>query len=110
MVVGAQVERTKVDTDRDRAYVEAETQRTEREHTARMAELSVKRELALLEYATKRDMKLSDVKAALSQTAMKLRTQRELAGADNQLKAAAQVATPAIEPPGRAQNGRAFQQ
>lgn len=110
MVVGAQVERTKVDTDRDRAYVEAETQRTEREHTARMAELSVKRELALLEYATQQKVSLDRVKSDLARTAMTLKTQRELAGADHQLRAAEQVAKPAFEPPGRAKPGRAFQQ
>jgi hypothetical protein len=110
MVVGAQVERTKVDTDRDRAYVEAETQRTEREHEARMAELSVKRELALLEYATQQKVSLDRVKSDLAKTAMTLRTQRELAGADRQLRAAEQVAKPAFEPPGRAKPGRAFQQ
>ena len=110
MVVGAQTERTQVDTDRDRAYVEAETQRTEREHEGRMAELSVKRELALLEYATQQKVSLDRVKADLAKTAMTLRTQRELAGADRQLKAATQVAKPAFEPKGRAQPGKAFQQ
>ena len=110
MSVGAQVERTKIDTDRDRAYVEAETQRTEREHQARMAELNVKRELALLEYATSQKMSLDRVKADLAKTAMTLRTQRELAGADRQLRAAEQVAKPLVEPPGRAEPGRAFQQ
>jgi hypothetical protein len=99
-----------VDTDRDRAYFDAETQRTEREHQARMAELSVKRELALLEYATQQNVSLNKVKADLAKTAMTLRTQRELAGADRQLKRAEQVAKPAFEPPGRATDGRAFQQ
>lgn len=110
MVVGAQTERTQVDTDRDRAYVEAETQRTEREHVARMSELTLKRELAILDYATKRNMGLDKVKAELAKTAMTLRTQRELAGADHALRAAEQVAKPAFEPSGRAQPGRAFQQ
>ena len=109
MVVGAQVERTKVDTDRDRAYVDAETQRTEKEHQARMAELSVKRELALLEYATQQKVSLDKVKSDLAKTAMTLRVQKELAGADNQLRAAEQVAKPAFEPKGRAPDGRAFQ-
>jgi hypothetical protein len=110
MVVGASVERTKVDTDRDRAYVEAETQRTQREHEARMAELAVKERLAMLEYATQQKVSLDRVKADLAKTAMTLRTQRELAGADNQLRRAEQVAKPAFEPKGRAQNGKAFQQ
>lgn len=103
-------ERIQRDTDRDTAFVQAETERTQSEHQARMAELSVKRELAILEYATSQKVSLDKVKADLAKTAMQLKTQKELAGADRNLRAAQQVAKPAVEPPGRAPNGRAFQQ
>jgi hypothetical protein len=64
----------------------------------------------LLEYATQQKVSLDKVKADLAKTAMTLRTQRDLAGADHQLRRAEQVAKPAFEPPGRAQPGKAFQQ
>lgn len=94
------------DTDRDLIYVQSETQRTQQEHTARMAELTVKRELALLDYANKRNLNLDKVKAELARTAMTLQTQTNLAHTNNQAK---QVAKPAFEPKGRAPNGQAFQ-
>lgn len=100
--------RIQKDTDRDTVYVQAEMARSQAEHQARMQELQVKRELAMLEYANKRQMALEDVKASLAETALKLKVQKELAAAD-QVMAAKQVATPAVEPPGRAPNGQAFQ-
>jgi hypothetical protein len=96
------------DTDRDLTYVEAETERTRNEHQARMSELQLKRELAMLDYANKRDISLTQVKADLTKTALELRVQKELAGVDQVLKAK-QVADAAIEPPGRAPDGEAFQ-
>lgn len=96
------------DTDRDLTYVEAETTRTENEHAARMSELQVRRELALLDYANKREISLSEVKADLTKTALELRVQKELAGVE-QVLAAKQVANPAVEPAGRAPDGQAFQ-
>jgi len=105
-----QVEMEKVqnDTDRDLTYVEAETARTQSEHEGRMKELAVKRELALLLYANTRQITLDQVKASLTETALELRTQKELAAASNAM-AAKEVAHAAIEPPGRAPNGQAFQ-
>lgn len=94
------------DTDRDLAYVQAETARSQSEHQARMAELGVRRELALLDYANKRGLNLDKVKAELAKTAMTLQTQERMANANNQAR---QVAKPAFEPKGRAPNGQAFQ-
>ena len=96
------------DTDRDLTYVEAETTRTQNEHEARMRELSIKRELAILAYASDQKTTIDKVKGSLAETALELRVQKELAGAANVLKAR-EVANPAIEPPGRAPNGEAFQ-
>lgn len=97
--------RDATDTDRDRVYVQAETDRTAKEHEARMSELALKRELALLDYANKNQMKLEDVKAKLADTTIKANLQRELA----QMSNASQVMEPPTEPPGRAPDGQAYQ-
>lgn len=97
--------RIQVDTDRDRAYVEAETMRTQAEHQARMAELNIRRELAMLDYANKREITLEQIKADLADSAMKLKVQKELSMLEG-----GQVATPPTEPAGRALPGHAFEQ
>ena len=102
-----QMEDIQNDTDRDVTYIEAETERTQSEHTARMEELRVKRELAMLDYANKHQIKLDELKTKLADTALKLRTQKELATAAR--VGAPQVASPAMEPAGRAPNGQGFQ-
>lgn len=98
----------KIDTDRDTTYVQAETERTRNEHTARMKELEEKFNLAVLDYSNKRGIAQDKVKADLAQTVMKLRTQKDLAGMRT-AKDAPQVATPPTEPAGRAPDGEAFQ-
>lgn len=105
--------RIKRDIDRDSVYVQAEDRRTQNEFQSRREELSVRRELALLEYANKQKLSLDTVKAKLADTAMRLKTQKELAAAtlstDLHKHHNPQVATPAVEPPGRAPAGQAFQ-
>ena len=107
--------RIKRDTDRDTIYVQAETQRTQTEFMSRREELAVRRELALIEYANKTQQTLEAIKAKLADTVMKLRTQKELAlGATavdlhKHRNPTPQVASPAVEPPGRAPAGEAFQ-
>lgn len=113
-LIQADLQMDKSDTDRDLVYVQAETDRTVKEHEARMQELAVKRELAMLEYANKNKIALDQIKAHLADTALKLRTQKELAGAAGALDIhkhynPPQVAAPAVEPPGRAPAGQAFQ-
>jgi len=90
-----------VDTDRDTAYVEAMAQRDQTTASVRIQELNIKRELALLDYANKRNIALDQVKAELAKESMKLRVQKELTGIT-------QVAEPLVEPPGRASDGHAF--
>lgn len=102
----ATVAKSKADTDRDTVYVNAEAQRTQIEHEARMAELSLRRELAILEMANKKDLTVEQIKSDLARDVMKLNTQVKLAGADGH---GPQVATPPTEPPGRAPNGEAYQ-
>lgn len=107
--------RIKRDIDRDTVYVQAEQQRTVAEQQGQMAELALRRELAMMEYANKNQMQLNEVKAQLAETTMKLQTQKELAGASigadlhKHKNPTPQVASPAIEPPGRAPDGEAFQ-
>lgn len=102
MTVGATLQKSQVDTDRDMVYVEAETQRTANEHQARMAELEVRRELAMLDYANKREMTLEQVKAKLADTAMKLQVQKDLSKPP--------TITPPSEPTQHAPDGQAYQQ
>ncbi len=103
----------------DGARVQAENSRTVVNHIERLHELSTERELAMLKYATMHNMKLEDVKGALAKTAMTLDTQRELNATDNLADlhkhhtAGAhphEVAPPPGQVPGRAGNGRAFEQ
>jgi len=105
--------RIKRDTDRDTAYVQAETTRTSNEFDARMRELEMKRELALLDYANKRELSLDTVKKELANTAMKLRTEKELAAAERAADGAGgkqhePVIKPVAELPGKAPPGQSF--
>lgn len=100
--------RIKVDTDRDVALVQAQAQKNQNDAQARMAELQIKREIALLDYANKKDLQLNEIKADLAKESAKLSTQKELAGLSH-VMATKQVAAPSVEPPGRAPNGQAFQ-
>ena len=106
------MQKIKVDTDRDTVYVQSEQERTRIVAETRMREIEVKRELALLEYANRHQISLENVKAMLAKTAMTLAAQKQLAGVSHavDLHKNKQVARPAAEPPGRAANGRAFEQ
>jgi len=114
IAASATVEKSKMDTDRDTAYVQAETERTAQESASRREELQMKLYLAQLDYANKNNLQLQDVKAHLAEVAMKLNVQKELStasiAADVHKHHSTQVATPAVEPAGRAAPGQAFQQ
>jgi hypothetical protein len=107
------LQKVKVDTDRDTVYVQAEQERTRGANEARMREIEVKRELAMLDYANKHQISLENVKAMLAKTAMTLTAQKQLAGighaVDLEKHRTPQVAKPAVEPPGRAPTGKAFE-
>ena len=114
----------------DGQKVQAEQHRTLTEATVKLHELQLKHDLALLEYANRNSMNLNQVKANLAKTAMTLDTQRQLNAADNAAdrarqrppepnrpgrRAHPQRSTPPLAPapdqvPGRAGNGRAFEQ
>lgn len=77
------------------------------EATIALHELQMRRELAMMDYAARHQITLEQVKAQLAKTAMTLDTQKQLSARRN---GGGQVATPAVEPAGRAANGRAFEQ
>lgn len=112
-------ERTMRDTDRDSAYVALETERTRVTAEARIAELQLRRELALLDYASKHELKLEDVKKELAINGAKLDLQRELSTlpspsevgqiARAEVPVPSQVVSPPSEPAQHAPNGQAYQ-
>lgn len=104
----ASLRKMEIDTDRDTAYNDSMFRRDETNAQVRMQELIIKRELAMLEYANTRNVSLDNIKADLAKESMRLRTQKELAGAAH--AAAKQVAATDMEPVGRAENGHAFEQ
>lgn len=99
-------EKIRVDTDRDAMAIQAQADRTRVEREASLAELAIRRELAMLDYANRYQMSLDRVKADLAKTTMQLRAQLDLSGDDGK---GPQVAEPAIEPEGRAPDDEAFQ-
>ena len=107
MTTAASVEKSRIDTDRDTAYVEAETQRANDNAQAKREELQVKYQIAVLEYANREKLSLEKAKVELAKLSMTLGVQKELAAQDARME---QVATPAVEPAGRAQPGHAFTQ
>jgi hypothetical protein len=115
------------DIDRDTIYVEAENERTRTAASTKMAELALRRELAMLDYANKNQLTIEQIKAKLTLEGSKMDLQRELAQfghvsaqearvTDAKLgnqqavveKAVEQVATPAVEVPGRAPDGQGY--
>lgn len=92
--------------DRDTAYVQAENERTAMDHSAKMQELALKRELAMLEYANNQRISLEKVKADLAGKAMEINATKELVGLNAK---ANQLPKPPVEPPGRAPAGQSFQ-
>jgi hypothetical protein len=75
-------ERIRVDTDRDTAYNQSLANRDQINAQAKLQELQVKRELAMLEYAMQEKVSLEKVKADLARTAMIEGTRKELAAAE----------------------------
>ena len=107
LMAQVQMMKAKLDTDRDRVYVEAESARTQIERDTRLAELEAKTRLEMLKYANERQVSIQEVNAEIAQTVMRLQTQKELASKERH---AEQVAVPGTEPPGRAKPGHAFEQ
>jgi len=104
-IAGQTIQKHKIDVDRSHENIYAETKAQEVQTNAemRIRELMVKRELAMLQYATQEKISLDQIKEKLASNSMKLRVQKQMAGVG-------QVMTPVVEPPGRAEEGHAFEQ
>ena len=107
-----QKHKIEVDTDRDVIYNQTMADRDRTTAQARMDELLIKKELAMLEYASKRNISLDQIKADLAKEGMRLKTQKELAFAAREphIPAHPQVAPTSMEPVGRADSGHAFEE
>lgn len=101
----ASVEKMRLDSDRDLIYTQAQTQRDSTNAQFKYQELLLRRELAMLQYATQEKISLDTVKAKLASDAMKLQLQRDLSSDGS----GPQVVQPMAEPEGRAPEGQAFQ-
>lgn len=98
--------RIKRDIDRDTAYVQSETERTQVTAEIKMAELQMRRDLALLDYANRERITLEQLKAKLAIEGGRNDLARELASMPTveEVAGAAQL-QPNGEPPGRAPDG-----
>ena len=119
------------DTQNDTARIQAEQQRTQVEATVRLHEIQMKLHVATLEYANRNNITLAQAKVQLAKTAMTLQAQRDLNAADNAVDLHKHhnpppsdkgnrkqpgylnpktAAKPLAQTPGRAPNGKAFEQ
>lgn len=118
--------------DNEAQRVQAEHQRTLADATVKLHDIQMRHDLALLEYANQHQISINQAKVDLAKTAMQLNAQRQLNAADNAVelskhhqegrpqrpsrpKKGPQRSTPALENPsaqvpGRAGNGRSFEQ
>jgi len=108
------VELAKQDTDRDTAYNESLARRDEIARQKAIDDHDRAMQLETLKYANLRQISIDEAKVQLAQTVMKLDTQKDLTLAGMTVdvhkhhKPSPQVATPAVEPVGRAPAGEAF--
>ena len=97
-----------VDTNREDIYAQTMAQESATDAQMRAQELQVKKELAIMDYANKRNISLDQVKADLAQTAMKLKTEKQLSA--NGTEPSKSIMEPPVQTPGRAKDGFAFEQ
>jgi hypothetical protein len=104
--------------------VQVEQQRMQVDSTVQIHDIQMQHQRAMLEYSNRRNISLDQAKAELARTAMTLQAQRELNAADNaidlhkhrtqqprpELAQRPRAAKPPMQVPGRAGNGRAFEQ
>lgn len=84
----------------DMAEIKAKAEDAQKQRDHERAMLSMQLQVKTMEFAEKRGLKLQDVKAQLAKTVMELRVQKEMGGTN--------VATPKVEPRGKAPEGQAF--
>lgn len=103
IAANARVQEAQISTQGEQAYIATQQQIARDDHAATMAELEMKRELAILDYANKNQMQLNQVKADLAMLAIKLNHDGALKTAERQTQAAqtsgpASAATPQQSP------------
>lgn len=98
----------KTETSLVGAKIQADAVQNDADRQLEMMLAQMDANLTKMSEGGKQKVSFEDIKAMLAKTAMQLRTQKELAGMKGDT-AAPQVATPAVEPAGRAPNGQAFQ-
>ncbi|NUX58666.1 hypothetical protein [Paraburkholderia youngii] len=99
----ARVQEAQINAQGEQAYIQTQQQIGRDDHAATMAEMQMKRELAILEYATKQNMQLTQVKSDLAQLALKLNSDHAMKNADRMTQAAQKTgpmdsATPSASP------------
>ncbi len=77
----------------------------DRDHALQLA--AIQRDIKMMDFASRENISLDRVKTELSKTTMGLKTQ--IALSKDKTNPAPQVVTPPTEPPGRAADGRAYQ-
>ncbi len=97
-----------IDVKLEQYKLASETDEAQKDRTLQVLLTTLEHELKSAEMAGQRVINTEKLKAALAQTTMRLNTQSRLAGMSSAQKAP-EVATPAMEPPGRAPAGEAFQ-
>jgi hypothetical protein len=80
----------------------AEAQK-QRDHATQLA--MIQRDIKMMDFASRENISLDNLKGKLSDTSMKLKTQIALTEKDS---AAGEVSKPLVEPPGRAADGKSY--
>ncbi len=99
-----QEEELRLQRQREDNEFKAQEGALERQHKEGLAMLQ--KDIAMMELAESSKLSLEEIKASLAETSAKLNTQKEIAFNNG---SGPQVIKPAVEPPGRAPNGEAFQ-
>ncbi|MCP3683279.1 MAG: hypothetical protein GY861_11375 [bacterium] len=111
-----QAEEMRAQTNMKELQVKEKMQQAELQAKASEAQLQrdhdlnielIRRDIKMMDFASKENIALENVKEKLSSNTMKLKTQVALSQSNNS-QPAPQVTTPAVEPPGRAPDGQAF--
>jgi len=94
----------KADSGLEDRRLRAEDAERDRQHERQMKEMEMN--MKMMELSQSQNISLAEIKSVLSRDAMKLKAQFALAGPD---KKGPQVANPVVEPEGKADEGRAYQ-
>ena len=99
-----QEEQIKLQRQQEEQAFNREQDELKRQHEAQLKNIEF--QIEMMRLAQDKEISLEQIKRSLTETSAKLQTQERIA--TNTLEAG-QVIEPAVEPPGRAPNGQAFQ-